>query len=60
MDKLELLGGMPEQMAPAAPPAGSPYADTVKTNNVRGGSGDETVRVNLIGGRSDQHFGDGK
>ena len=59
VDKLELI--RPGQnMPPAEPPSGGPYADTVKTNNVRGGSGDETVRVNLIGGRSDKHFGDGK
>ena len=61
MDRLELVGSRPEpHMAPAEPPSGSPYADTVKTNNVRGGSGDETVRVNLIGGRSGHHSGDGK
>ena len=61
VDKLELLGSRPDpNMPPAAPPAGSPFTDTVKTNNVRGGTGDETVRVNLIGGRSGNHFGDEK
>ena len=61
VDKLELLGSRPDMnAAPSEPPAGGPYADTVKTNNLRGGSGDETVRVNLIGGRSDRSFGDGK
>ena len=59
VDKLELI--RPGQnVPPAEPPSGDPYADTVKTNNVRGGSGDETVRVNLIGGKSGHHFGDGK
>lgn len=61
VDKLELLGSRPDMnAAPSEPPSGGPYADTVKTNNLRGGSGDETVRVNLIGGRSDHNFGDGK
>ena len=59
VDKLPLLSDVlpPENKIPAA---GRPSDDTLKTNTLKGGTGDETVRVNLIGGSSRHRFGEKK
>ena len=61
VDRLKLIGSRLDQIdPPAEPPSERPLDDTVRTDKVHSKTGDETVRINLIGGRSDRHFGNGK